>query len=682
MDFNDAVSRITYLSSELNRHNYNYYVLDKPEISDYEFDKLLEELKFLELQWNYRLPDSPTQRVGGQVNKQFEQVKHTYPMLSLDNTYSPEELRDFHARISKLTEGDFLYVCELKYDGVAIGLQYENGLLLRAVTRGDGVQGDDVTDNIKTIRSIPIRLHGAGYPESFEIRGEVIMDRKGFEKFNEGRVEAGEQPFANPRNATSGSLKLQNSAETAKRPLDCYLYLMLGDDLPFESHFENLKAAAKWGFKISPHIRICKGLSEVETFIELWEKKRTELDFDIDGIVIKVDSLSRQRQMGFTAKSPRWAVAYKYKPEQACTPLLSVEFYVGRTGVVTPVANLKPVQLSGTVVKRASLHNADIIAKLDVRIGDHVYVEKGGEIIPKITGVDLSKRDLFSQELIYPEHCPECGTALIRNESEAQHYCPNDKGCPPQLKGKIEHFISRKALNIMSLGAGKVDLLFEKGLIRSVADLYDLKFEQLLGLDKTFEDPLTGKKRTVTFQHKTVQNILENIQNSKEIPFARVLFGLGIRYVGETVAANIVDECHSMDKLLSMTFEELTAIDEVGEKIAQSVIDYFADADHKELVERLMKAGLQMEGAQKVEKLSHVLEGKQIVISGIFSRSRDEMKMLVEQHGGKMVSAISKNTSFVLAGENMGPAKMKKARDLGVKLVTEDEFFKKISMNN
>jgi DNA ligase (NAD+) len=678
MDRNQALKRIEALTADLNRHNYNYYVLDKPEISDLEFDRLLEELKILEFQWNYQLLDSPTLRVGGQINKQFQQVKHIYPMLSLENTYSVEELRDFHVRISKLVESDFSYVCELKYDGVAISLHYENGLLNRAVTRGDGVQGDDITDNIKTINSIPLRLHGEGFPQRFEIRGEVIMDRNGFEKFNEGRVEAGEQPFANPRNATSGSLKLQNSAETAKRPLDCFLYFLLGESLPSDSHYENLCTAAQWGFKISPHIKLCNNLTEVEDFISLWEKKRSSLGFDIDGIVIKVDSFKLQQQMGMTAKSPRWAVAYKYKPEEACTPLLSVEFYVGRTGVVTPVANLKPVHLSGTIVKRASLHNADIISKLDVRIGDHVFVEKGGEIIPKITGIDLSKRDLFAQELAFPEQCPECGTTLIRNESEAQHFCPNDKGCPPQLKGKIEHFISRRALNIMSLGAGKVDLLFEKGLVRNVADLYDLKAEQLLGLDKTFEDPLTGKKRTVTFQQKTVQNILENIEQSKQVPFAKVLFAMGIRYVGETVAANIVDECHSMGKLMNMTFEELTAIDEVGAKIAQSLIDYFEDPDNISLIERLTKAGLQMEGTQKAEKLSNVLEGKLIVISGVFSKNRDEMKMLVEQHGGKMVSAISKNTSFVLAGENMGPAKMKKARDLRVVLVSEEEFLEMI----
>jgi DNA ligase (NAD+) len=678
MDPSNARERIEFLTRELNRHNYNYYVLDNPEISDLKFDRMLEELKYLELQWNYRLPDSPTQRVGGQVNKQFIQVKHTYPMLSLDNTYSVEELREFHTRISKLTGEEFQYVCELKYDGVAIGLRYENGVLVKAVTRGDGVQGDDITDNIKTIRSIPMRLQGSDFPPLFEIRGEVIMDRKGFERFNEGRIEAGEQPFANPRNATSGSLKLQNSAETAKRPLDCYLYLMLGDELPSDSHYENLQKAAQWGFKISPHIRKCLNLHEVEQFIQLWEKKRTELEFDIDGIVIKVDSISRQQQMGFTAKSPRWAVAYKYKPEQACTPLLSVDFYVGRTGVVTPVANLKPVQLSGTVVKRASLHNADIIAKLDVRIGDHVFVEKGGEIIPKITGVDLSKRDLFAEELSFPDKCPECGTVLIRNESEAQHYCPNEKSCPPQLKGKIEHFISRKAMNIMSLGAGKVDLLFEKGLVRNVADLYDLKYEQLLGLDKTFEDELTGKKRTVTFQQKTVQNILENIQQSGQVPFARVLFALGIRHVGETVATNIVDECHSIGQLMNMSFDELTAINEVGDRIAQSITDYFSDQDNVKLIERLMAAGLKMEGVEKAEKLSEVLVGKQIVISGVFSKSRDEMKKMVEQHGGKMVSSISRNTDFVLAGENMGPAKMKKARDLGVALVSEDEFMRMI----
>jgi len=678
MDKNEAIARIEHLTEQLNIHNHNYYALDNPQITDLDFDMLLEELKFLELQWNYRLPDSPTQRVGGQINKQFQSVIHTYPMLSLDNTYSIEELGEFHTRISKLTESEFQYVCELKYDGVAIGLRYENGLLVRAVTRGDGIQGDDVTDNIKTIRTIPLRLSGNDYPAEFEIRGEVIMNRKGFEKFNDKRIESGEQPFANPRNATSGSLKLQDSSETAKRPLDCYLYLLLSDQLPSDSHYENLQKAAEWGFKISPHIKRYSGLDEVEAFIHSWEKRRVELDFDIDGIVIKVDSINRQEEMGYTAKSPRWAVAYKYKPEQGCTQLLSVDFYVGRTGVVTPVANLKPVHLSGSVVRRASLHNADIIAKLDVRIGDSVYVEKGGEIIPKIIGVDTSKRDLFAEELQFLENCPECGTKLIRSETEAQHYCPNDKACPPQMKGKIEHFISRKAMNIMSIGIEKVDLLYERGLVRNVADLYDLKPEQLLGLDKTFVDPLTGKKRTVTFQKKTVQNIVENIENSKQVPFARVLFGLGIRYVGETVATNIVEECHSMGRLMNMTFEELTTIAEVGDKVAQSIIDYFADADNVKLIERLMTAGVKMEGVEKVEKLSNALENKLVVISGVFSKSRDEMKVLVEQHGGKMVSSISKNTSFVLAGENMGPVKMKRARDLGVDLVSEEDFMEMI----
>lgn len=680
MDQTEARARIEFLTAELNKHNYLYYALDTPEISDFEFDMLLEELKYLELQWSFRLPDSPTQRVGGQVNRQFEQVKHTYPMLSLDNSYSVEELKEFHNRVSKLIDGTWSYVCELKYDGVAIGLRYVNGVLVRAVTRGDGVQGDDVTDNIKTIRTIPLRLHGVGYPTVFEIRGEVIMDRKGFDAFNEKRIEQGEQPFANPRNAASGSLKLQNSAETAQRPLDCFLYYMLGEGLPTISHYENLQLAAKWGFAISPHTRLCQTIDEVEQFISLWEKKRTELNFDIDGIVIKVDNLNQQEELGYTAKSPRWAVAYKYKAEQAITQLLSVQFYVGRTGAVTPVANLKPVQLSGSVVKRATLHNADIIAKLDVRIGDLVYVEKGGEIIPKITSVDLSGRDLFAEELCFPKNCPECGTILVRNESEAQHYCPNDKACPPQMKGKIEHFISRKAMNIMSIGAEKVDLLFEKGLIRNVADLYDLRFEKLLGLDRTFTDELTGKKRTVTFQNKTVQNILDNLEQSKEVPFARVLFALGIRYVGETVASNIANYCQSMEKLMSMNFEELVAIDEVGDKIAQSVIDYFKDADNIQLVEKLKNAGLQFEGVRRVEQLGISLQGKQIVISGVFTRSRDDMKLLVEQHGGKIVSSISKNTSFVLAGENMGPTKMKKASDLGVPLVGEVEFMKMIEI--
>lgn len=675
MDKNEAIARIKQLTEELNRHNYNYYVLDKPEISDYEFDKLLRELQDLENKYDFSLPETPTQRVGGQINKSFMQVKHKYQMLSLDNTYSLEEINLFHNRIAKLINTNWSYICELKYDGVAIGLQYENGILVSAVTRGDGIQGDDITDNVKTIRSIPIKLHGSDYPSFFEIRGEVIMDRKGFENFNAQRIENDKEPFANPRNATSGSLKLQNSSVVAKRPLDCYFYMLLGDTLPTNSHYQNLMKAKEWGFKISPNIKYCESFSEIKAYVQEWDTKRNTLPFDIDGVVIKVDNLNIQNQLGFTAKSPRWATAYKYKAEQTCTKLVSVDFYVGRTGVVTPVANLEPVRLSGTIVKRASLHNADIIAKLDVRVGDYVFVEKGGEIIPKITGVDFSRRNLFSTELKFLTHCPECNTLLEKSEGEAHYYCPNEKVCSPQIKGKIEHFISRKAMNILGLGEGRIDLLFEKGLIRNVADLYDLKPENLLGLEKEYVDELTGNVRVVKFQQKMVSNIIESIDKSKQVPFSKVLFALGIRYAGETVAQNIASYCTSMDNIKKMTFEELVNIDEVGEKIAQSLLDFFSDSDNISLIERLKNNGLQMSGSETVDKLSSKLQGQSVVVSGIFSISRDAIKELVVKHGGKIVSSISANTGFVLAGENMGPAKLQKAKKNNIRIVSEDEFY-------
>jgi DNA ligase (NAD+) len=679
MDKETAVQKIIELSTEINKHNYQYYVLDNPTISDYEFDALLSELQMLETAWNFRLPDSPTHRVGGQINKNFRQLIHTYPMLSLENTYSTLELHEFHNRIQKTLQEPFKYVCELKYDGVAIGLRYKGGILTTAVTRGDGVQGDEITDNIKTIRSIPLRLQGEGFPVEFEIRGEVFMMREGFESMNVERIQRGEQVFANPRNAASGSLKLQNSADVAKRPLDCFLYMLYAEELPTDSHFENLLIASKWGFKISPFIKVCNHISEVEDFINHWDAKRKELKFDIDGIVIKIDNYNQQQRLGFTAKSPRWAVAYKYKAEQAVTKLKSIDYYVGRTGVVTPVANLEPVQLSGTIVKRASLHNADIIAKLDIRIGDFVYVEKGGEIIPKITSVDMSKRDLFSAELSFPIHCPECGTLLCRLENEALHYCTNDMSCPPQVKGKIEHFVSRKAMNIQSLGAEKIDLLYDKGLVRNVGDLYRLRYEDLIGLDKTYEDMITGKKRTVTFQDKTVRNILENIELSKETPFQKVLFGIGIRHVGETIAKKIVAVCQNIDKLMQMSYDDLNAIDEVGEKIAQSIIDFFAVDSNRELVSFLKSIGLQLSHVEENISVSKQrLANKLVVVSGVFSRDREHMKQMVEMYGGKISSGISKNTSFILAGENMGPAKLQKALELSIPILSEEEFYKLI----
>lgn len=682
MDKEAAIQKIIELSNEINNHNYQYYVLDNPIISDFEFDALLSELQILENTWNYRLPDSPTIRIGGQINKQFKQVTHIYPMLSLDNTYSSLELNEFNNRIGKNLQETFKYVCELKYDGVAIGLRYENGLLTRGVTRGDGTQGDDITDNIKTIRSIPISLHGTDYPKEFEIRGEVFMLRQKFEEINNERILIGEQEFANPRNAASGSLKLQNSNEVAKRSLDCFLYMMYSEDLPSDSHYENLQTAKKWGFKISPYIKICNNIDEVQEFISYWDAKRKELKFDIDGVVIKVDSYKQQQTLGFTAKSPRWAVAYKFKAEEAITKLLSVDYYVGRTGVITPVANLEAVQLSGTTVKRASLHNADIIAKLDVRIGDYVYVEKGGEIIPKITKVDISKRDLFSTELVFPSHCPECGTPLIRLENEAQHYCTNDISCSPQVKGKIEHFVSRKAMNIQSLGTERIELLFENGLINNIGDLYKLKYDDLIGLTKVYEDIDTEKKRSVTFQDKTVQNILDNIELSKKVEFNRVLFGLGIRYVGETVAKTLAATCKNIDTIMTMSFEELLQIENIGDRIAQSIIDFFAIESNKELIKFLKSVGLQMTQEQDYnEIISLKLKEKIVVISGIFSIDRDSMKQLVEKHGGIISSSISKKTSFILAGDNMGPAKLQKANELNITLISEKEFYIMIEEN-
>ncbi len=678
MEKDEIIEKIKFLTYELNKHNYNYYVLDIPVISDYEFDTMLEELRKLEEEVNFRLPESPVHRIGGQINKQFKQYRHKYPMQSIENTYSIHELREFQSRLKKIIYDPVKYVCELKYDGVAVGLHYENGILVRAVTRGDGIFGDIITDNIKTIRSIPLKVFGDNYPTNFEVRCEVFMEREKFEKFNIQRTESGEPAFANPRNATSGSLKLQNSTETATRPLDYYLYSILGDTLLSDSHYENMQYAKKLGFKVSPHIKLCDTFEEVENYIALWEKKRLELKFDIDGIVIKADSYLQQNKLGFTAKSPRWATAYKYKAEQASTQLLSVDFYVGRTGVITPVANLAPVELSGSIVKRASLHNADIITKLDVKLGDYVYVEKGGEIIPKITGVDLTRRNQFNTEIIFPQNCPACHTKLIRIETEAQHYCLNDKNCPPQIKGKIEHFVSRKAMNISSLGPEKIELLFEKNLILNVADLYKLKYEQLLGLDKTYEDTNTGKKRTVTFQHKTVKNILENIEQTKNIPFERVLYALGIRYVGETVASRIASACMSIDNIKGMSLAQLTEIDEVGEKIAQSIVNYFADENNLKIIDFLKSSGLQMETTAQEELISNKLEGQQIVISGVFSISREEIKKIIEQHGGNVLSSVSKNTDFILAGENIGQSKLKKAMEMNIPVITELEFRNKI----
>lgn len=656
--------KIDQLRAELHRHNYNYYVLNAPEISDREFDGMMRELQDLEeAHPEYKDQTSPTMRVGSDINKEFVQVKHKYPMLSLANTYSEAEVRDFYERVKKGLEGEeFELCCELKYDGTSISLTYEEGKLVRAVTRGDGEKGDDVTTNVKTIRSIPLVLHGSNYPREFEIRGEILMPWNVFEDLNAER-EAREEPlFANPRNAASGTLKLQNSAVVASRKLDAYLYYLLGDNIPFDGHYENLKEAGQWGFKISNAMRKCKTLDEVFEFINYWDVERKNLPVATDGIVLKVNSLRQQRQLGYTAKSPRWAIAYKFQAEQALTRLNEVTYQVGRTGAVTPVANLDPVQLSGTIVKRASLHNADIIEGLDLHLGDMVYVEKGGEIIPKITGVDKDARFMIGPKVQFITHCPECGSKLIRYEGEAAHYCPNETACPPQIKGKIEHFISRKAMNIDGLGPETVDLFYNLGMIHTVADLYTLKASDISGLERMGD--------------KSAENIINGIEQSKQVPFERVLFALGIRFVGETVAKILAKAFRNIDKLESATLDDLIQVDEIGGRIAQSIITYFADERNRELIERLKQAGLRMSMPElDMSEYTDKLKGQSIVISGVFNHhSRDEYKEMIEKHGGKNVGSISKKTSFILAGDNMGPSKLEKAEKLGIKIINEDEF--------
>ena len=660
--------KIDQLRADLHRHNYNYYVLNAPEISDKEFDDRMRELQELEKEHpEYQDDNSPTMRVGSDLNKNFTQVAHKYPMLSLGNTYSESEVTDFYDRVKKALNEDFKICCELKYDGTSISLTYENGKLVRAVTRGDGEKGDDVTDNVKTIRTIPLVLHGS-YPESFEIRGEILMPWEVFEELNREK-EAREEPlFANPRNAASGTLKLQNSAIVASRKLDAYLYYLLGEELPCDGHYENLQAAAGWGFKTSEHMKKAHSLEEVFEYIRYWDTERKNLPVATDGIVLKVNSMRQQKNLGFTAKSPRWAIAYKFQAERALTRLNKVTYQVGRTGAVTPVANLDPVQLSGTIVKRASLHNADIIEGLDLHIGDMVYVEKGGEIIPKITGVDKDARSmLIGEKVKFITHCPECGSKLIRYEGEAAHYCPNETSCPPQIKGKIEHFISRKAMNIDGLGPETVDMFYRLGLIKNTADLYQLTADDIKNLDRMGE--------------KSAENIIKGIEASKEVPFERVLFALGIRFVGETVAKKIAKFFNDIDELENANLEKLINIDEIGEKIAQSILTYFANPLNRELIERLKSTGLQL--YRREEDLSGYtdkLAGQSIVISGVFTHhSRDEYKELIEKNGGKNVGSISAKTSFILAGENMGPAKLEKAHKLGIKLMSEDEFLTLIS---
>ncbi len=679
MDRTQAKERIGLLTRELNDHNYRYYVLARPVISDYEFDMKLKELEELEAAFpDLVLPDSPSVRVGGAVTREFEQVNHKYPMLSLSNTYSEQELREFDTRVRKVLGDDFQYVCELKYDGVSISLSYQDGLLDRAVTRGNGSQGDDVTTNIRTIRSIPLRLTGDP-PRSFEIRGEIFMEKEKFASFNAERVRNGEEPFANPRNSTAGSIKMQDSSEVARRPLDCFLYFLLGEDLPFDNHYDNLMEAKKWGFKIPPYVARCKSLEEVLSFIHEWEGQRGQLPFEIDGVVVKVNKYAHQEELGATAKSPRWAIAYKYQAERAMTRLNSIAFQVGRTGAITPVANLEPVLLAGTTVKRASLHNADIIAALDVRAGDMVYVEKGGEIIPKIVGVNLDMRPAGSVPFDYIDACPECGTPLVRKAGESIHYCPNDTACPPQVKGRIMHFISRNAMDIDSLGEGKLEMLIDNGLVRDVADLYDLTHDQLLGLEKVIGATAEKKEKKISFKEKTVENILRGLEASRKRPFDRVLFALGIRYVGQTVAGKLARHYGTIDSLRQVTFEELILVDEVGEKIAESVTGYFSDPRNLEIIRRLREAGLRFEMDEQQAPVSEALKGLTIVASGKLEHfSREEIVDVIRRNGGKAASSVSSKTDYLLAGENTGPNKLSKALELNVPVITEEEFLKMI----
>lgn len=656
-------SQIDNLTAELQEHNYNYYVLAQPEISDFDFDQKLKQLQKLEAEFpQFAHPDSPTVRVGGEINKEFKTIIHRYPMLSLGNTYNEGELIDFDNRIRKLIDNEFEYVCELKYDGLAIGITYENGRLVRAVTRGDGVQGDDVTSNIKTIKSIPLQLRGENWPKDFEIRGEIIMTRSGFADFNKKKIESGEQAFANPRNAAAGSVKMQNSAEVAKRPLDCYLYFLLGEELPFESHYENLQAARKWGFKIPDFMAKASSIDEVMEFINYWDSARRELDFDIDGVVIKVNDYNLQRELGFTAKTPRWAISYKFKAERVETVLQSVSFQVGRTGAITPVANLQPVLLAGTTVKRASLHNADIIVELELHEGDTVYVEKGGEIIPKIISVNLEKRLKDSKPIQYITHCPECGTELIRKEGEANHYCPNEYHCPPQIKGKLEHFVGRKQMDI-NAGEATVSALFDKGFVRDISDLYYLTEKQLYQLD--------------AFKEKSVNNLLTSLEESKSRNFDKVLFSLGIRYVGETVAKKLAAQFQNIDNLINASEEQLIEVEDIGESIARSVISFFSDLSNIQMIDRLRAAGLKMELENKFEIVDK-LNSKSFVVSGKFSIDREKLKEMIIANGGINVSSISSKTDYVIAGENMGPAKLAKAEKLGIPIISEEDFMKMI----
>ena len=664
----EARQRIAALSEELERHNYNYYILAKPTISDYEFDMKLEELARLEHEFpEFLSPSSPTQRVGGGITKEFKSVKHRYPMLSLSNSYSKEDIEDFINRIKKSIDEDVEFCCELKFDGLSISLQYENGVLVRAVTRGDGTQGDDVTTNVKTIRTVPLKLQG-DYPPFFEMRGEIVMPFESFDKLNEQRVEAGDDLFDNPRNAAAGTLKLQDSNEVARRRLDNYCYYMMMDGLEdhYQTHYESLQAAKKWGFNVSNYMAICKSVEEIFDFINYWDEARHQLPFAIDGIVLKVNSYEQQQALGFTAKSPKWAIAYKFKAEEVETELQSVDFQVGRHGTITPVANLAPVLLAGTTVKRATLNNEDFIRQFDLHYGDTVTVVKGGEIIPKIIGINFDKRQAGALPVEFVKTCPACGAELIQHEGEAAWYCPNAQGCPPQVKGRIEHFISRKAMNIESLGEGKIEFLYDAGLIKNAADLYDLTYDKLFGLSND----------KVSFKEKTAQNIIDALEKSKTVPFERVLFALGIRNVGEVVAKTIVAEYHDIDAIMKASVEELSAINTVGEVIAMSVKAFFENPVNLNIVERLKAAGLQFAKAEEpTSDKPQVLAGKTFVVSGVFAHySRDGIKAAIEAHGGKNSSSISGKTDYVLAGDNMGPEKRKKAEALGVPIISETDF--------
>ena len=663
----DVEKKIQTLRKELQEHNYNYYVLDKPEISDYDFDMKLKELQELEEKHpEFEDPNSPTQRVGGAITKNFKTVVHDHRMYSLSNSYSKEELEEWETRVRKVAEGKVKYVCELKYDGASISLTYKNGILERAVTRGDGFQGDEVTNNVRTIRSVPLKLKGE-FPEKFDIRGEIVLPYEGFAKMNAERVDIGEEPYANPRNTASGSLKLQDSAEVSRRPLECLLYSIVGENTGVESQFEGLQKARDWGFKVPQESELKDSIDEVLDYINYWDKHRHDLPYETDGVVVKVNDFYQQEELGHTAKSPRWAIAYKFKAEQESTRLKKITYQVGRTGAITPVANLEPVQLAGTVVKRASLHNADQIEKLDVREGDTVFVEKGGEIIPKIVGVDFTKRDANSEPTEYATNCPECDTELVRNEGEAQHYCPNTNGCPPQIIGRIQHYISRKAMDIEGLGGETVALLVNAGLIENYADLYTLKKEDILPLERMAE--------------KSADNLINGIEKSREIPFERVLFALGIRYVGETVAKKLAKHFKNIDALAAASEEELVNVDEIGERIAWSVVDFFKAESNKEIVQRLKEYGVQLEiSAEKLANQTDLLNGNSFVISGVFEKvSRNELKKMIEDNGGKVSSSISSKTKYLVAGANMGPSKLAKAEKLGTNIISEDDFLKMLN---